>query len=142
MLSPLLTTVHARSTSRRTQECRPGRSKLAVAFNRWRLHTCDAMVEEDSTSMLDKGREGYALDDATPDDGARAPRYPQSIKEMWEAAGRLSDERDLHAIIMTKARVDRLFPWELCQAYEQDMVERINRRQTENNVPILPMPFC
>lgn len=84
----------------------------------------------------------HASIDIIPDAGAAVPRHTQSVKEIWEAAGGVSRDQNLHEIIMMKARADRLLSWELCEAYEAEMVERVNRRQAENNVPILPMPFC
>ena len=71
-----------------------------------------------------------------------APRQTQSVKEIWEADSGVPREQNLHDIIMMKTRADRPLPWELCEAYETEMVERVNRRQVENNVPILSMPFC
>lgn len=83
----------------------------------------------------------HASEGNVPDAEAAVPRHKQSIKEIWDAADGESREQNLHKIIMMKARADRLLPWELCQEYETEMVERINHRQVENNVPILPMPF-
>lgn len=43
----------------------------------------------------------------------------------------------VHALILKKAQADRPLPAELCDAYARRMVDRINRRQACNNVPIL-----
>ncbi len=71
----------------------------------------------------------------------RAPRHIQSLTEMWENASEGKD-RQLHDIVLMKMRADRPLPYELCELYEREMVERINRRQAENNIPILPFPIC
>ncbi|CAM9831349.1 unnamed protein product [Scytosiphon promiscuus] len=79
---------------------------------------------------------------------SHTPRRVMSLQEMWEAAAAAAGEEggggkyDLHEIIMNQARADRPLPWELCESYEREMIERIDRRQAENNVPLLPMPFC
>lgn len=52
------------------------------------------------------------------------------------------DQDRLYSIIMNKERADRPLPWELCEMYEREMVERIDRRQAENNVPIIPLSIC
>lgn len=70
---------------------------------------------------------------------AHVPRQNQSLMEMWETTG---SEDCLHDIVVNKARADRPLPWELCETYEREMVERIDRRQAENNVPLLPFPIC
>ncbi|CAN0177117.1 unnamed protein product [Ectocarpus sp. 12 AP-2014] len=117
-----------------------GRSKLAKAFNRWRLNTCDATVDDLSGSLSTLGRGGTA---ASEESFTHAPRHIPSLKEMWESAAANEGEgTHLHAIIMRKAQADRPLPRELCEAYEREMVERIDRRQAENNVPIVPMPIC
>lgn len=117
-----------------------GRSKLAAAFQRWRLNTCDAAVDglSGSESTLSRGGTATAAGDLTADVFAHVPRHNQSLKEMWEATG---GEHRLHDIVVNKARADRPLPWELCETYEREMIERIDRRQAENNVPILPLPF-
>lgn len=90
----------------------------------------------------------------TTDDVTYAPRHTQSLQEMWEnsdGGGGSSgvcgkdgeDDQDrLYSIIMSKERGDRLLPWELCEVYEREMIERIDHRQAENNVPIIPLPIC
>lgn len=128
-----------------SQESRPGRSKLDIAFNRWRLYTCNMAAEQLRQSTSSKGvRYHDPPKTAVPSAGAAAAARPhrQSVQEMWEAAGGASRQQHLHEIIMMKARADRRLAWELCEDYETEMVERVNRRQVENNVPILPMPFC
>ncbi|CAM9303601.1 unnamed protein product [Ectocarpus fasciculatus] len=118
-----------------------GRSKLATAFNRWRLNTCDAIMDDlsGSVSTLSRGGTGASEENST-----YAPRHIPSLKEMWESAAAAGEGEGshLHAIIMRKAHADRRLPRELCEAYEREMVERIDRRQAENNVPIVPMPIC
>ncbi|CAM9933123.1 unnamed protein product, partial [Ectocarpus sp. 8 AP-2014] len=118
-----------------------GRSKLAKAFNRWRLNTCDAAVDDLSGSLSTLSRGGTA---ASEESSTYAPRHIPSLKEMWEsvAAAGEGEGTHLHAVIMRKAQADRPLPRELCEAYEREMVERIDRRQAENNVPIVPMPIC
>lgn len=125
------------------QDAGPGRSKLAQAFNRWRLQTCDAAVEDTASSLLSRGGGSNQAWDIVAGGGSTRPREnARTVKELWEAAGGADQEQDVHALVMTKARADRPLPSELCEAFEREMVERINRRQAENNVPILPMPFC
>ncbi|CBN77135.1 hypothetical protein Esi_0036_0106 [Ectocarpus siliculosus] len=118
-----------------------GRSKLAKAFNRWRLNTCDAAVDDLSGSLSTLSRGGTA---ASEESSTYAPRHIPSLKEMWESAAAAGEGEGthVHAIIMRKAQADRPLPRELCEAYEREMVERIDRRQAENNVPIVPMPIC
>lgn len=126
-----------------------GRSKLSKAFSRWRLNTCDATVDELSGSLSALSRDGTVGREAeqfdfSEDAFSHPPRRVLSLQEMWEtaaaAAGEFGDGNcDLHAIIMNQARADRPLPWELCEAYEREMVERIDRRQAENNVPLLPI---
>lgn len=113
-----------------------------MAFRRWRLYTCDVAAEQLDFSTSSKRVRDHASEGIGPGADAAAPRHKQSVKEIWEAAGGVSREQNLHEIIMMKARADRPLPWELCEEYETEMVERVNRRQVENNVPILPMPFC
>lgn len=122
------------------QECVPGRAKLAVAFNRWRLHTCDAALESVS-STASVGIDSSVTDVDTLGGGGALPRSAKTLKEMWEEAGGANAELDLHTMILKKARADRPLPQELCDIYEGEMLERINRRQVENNFPILPPPF-
>lgn len=118
------------------QESGSSRSKLSVAFNRWRLHTCDAATEETSSVELREGGTSSSSPSGQPEE-----HHPtKSVVQMWEAAGGASGSQDLHALILTKERADRPLPSELCEAYTRDMVDRINRRQAENNVAI-PMPF-
>ncbi|CAM9466443.1 unnamed protein product [Laminaria digitata] len=123
-------------------------SRLDMAFRRWRLYTCDAAAEQLSVSTSSKkardfrSSEGIAPNRTNNADVAGVPRHRQSVKEIWEAAGGMSREQNLHEIIMMKARSDRLLSWEVCEAFESEMVERVNQRQVENNVPMLPMPFC
>ena len=121
-----------------------GRSKLANAFARWRLNTCDATVDElsGSLSMQTTGDTPAAAAEGLP----HAPRHVQSLKEMWETAssggeGSRGQNRQLHDIVLKKMSADRPLPGELCEAYEREMVERIDRRQAENNIPILPLPI-
>lgn len=92
-----------------------------------------------SVSTLSRG--GTA---ASKENSTYAPRHIPSLKEMWEssAAAGEGEGSHLHAIVMRKAHADRRLPRELCEAYEREMVERIDRRQAENNVPIVPMPIC
>lgn len=118
-----------------------GRSKLAKAFNRWRLNTCDAAVDDLSGSLSTLSRGGTA---ASEESSTCAPRRIPSLKDMWESAAAAGEGEGshLHVIIMRKAQADRPLPRELCEAYEREMVERIDRRQAENNVPIVPMPIC
>lgn len=107
-------------------------------------------MDELSGSVSTLSRGGTATTagefDFTTDDGTHAPRLTQSIQEMWEAGvGGDEGEGDqdrLYSIIMNKERADRLLPWELCEMYEREMIERIDRRQAENNVPIIPLPIC
>lgn len=120
-----------------------GRFKLATAFERWRLNTCDAAMDglSGSLSTLSRGGTAGAGDFGfTADDVAHVPRHNQSLKEMWENSG--GEDRRLHDIVLNKARADRPLPWELCETYEREMVERIDRRQAEDNIPILPFPIC
>ncbi|CAB1102563.1 unnamed protein product [Ectocarpus sp. CCAP 1310/34] len=118
-----------------------GRSKLAKAFNRWRLNTCDAAVDDLSGSLSTLSKGGRA---ASEESSTNAPRHIPSLMEMWESAAAAGEGEGthLHAIIMKKVQADRPLPRELCEAYEREMVERIDRRQAENNVPIVPMPIC
>lgn len=129
----------------------PCRSKLEKAFNLWRLNICDAAAAESSERSIFRSKSETRRDlstgdsDVTPYGGEAEvtrgiPR--QSVVQMWEAAGGASVEQDFHEIIMAKERADRPLPSELCDAYEREMTERINRRQSTNNVPILPMPIC
>lgn len=116
--------------------------KLATAFQRWRLNTCDAAMDGLSGSLSTLSRGGTATSGEfglNADEFAHVPRHNQSLKEMWEATG---GEHRLHDIVINKARADRPLPWELCETYEREMVERIDRRQAENNIPILPFPIC
>ncbi|CAM9199147.1 unnamed protein product [Ectocarpus sp. 12 AP-2014] len=118
-----------------------GRSKLSKAFNRWRLNTCDAAVDDLSGGLSTLSRGGTV---ASEESSTYAPRHMPSLKEMWESAAAAGEGEGthLHAIIMRKAQTDRPLPRELCEAYEREMVERIDRRQAENNIPIVPMPIC
>lgn len=123
-----------------------GRSKLANAFARWRLNTCDATVDELSGSLSTDSRRGNLAtaggESGFDADGfPRAPRHVQSLAEMWENASEGQD-RQLHDIVLMKMRADRPLPCELCEAYEREMVERIDRRQEEKNIPILLLPIC
>eukprot|EP00752_Nemacystus_decipiens_P007285 g6519.t1 len=120
-----------------------GRSKLTAAFQRWRLNTCDAAVDGLSGSLSTPSRGGTATTagelDFAAEEFTHVPRHTQSLEEMWEASG---GESRLHDIVISKARGDRPLPWELCETYEREMIERIDRRQAENNVPILPFAIC
>lgn len=126
------------------QEAGVGRSQLSAAFNRWRLRTFSAALEDSATLATSRtGDTGTFLTmftdggDSTPQENPQT----QTLAEMWEAAGGASgDEHRIHNLILAKERRDRPLPSELCEAYAKDMVDRINRRQTNNNVPI-PMPF-
>lgn len=117
-----------------------GRFQLATAFQRWRLNTCDAAMDGISGSLSTLSRGGTVTAGAgeSTDEFAHAPRHTQSLKEMWETIG---GKYCLHDIVINKARADRPLPWELCEAYEREMIERIDRRQVENNIPILPFPI-
>lgn len=119
-----------------------------MAFSRWRLYTCNMPAGQPGQSTPSKKIKDRApAKDIGPNVNvaAAASRHKQSVKEIWEAAGGgggVSRKQNVHEIIMTKARADRLLAWELCEDYEAEMVERVNHRQAANNVPILPiMPF-
>lgn len=93
-----------------------------------------------SLSTLSRGGSATAGEfGLTTDEFTHVRRHNQSLREMWETTG---GEHRLHDIVINKARADRPLPWELCETYEREMVQRIDRRQAENNVPILPFPIC
>lgn len=127
-----------------TQDAGLGRSKLEAAFVRWRLQTCDAAMDE---SRSEKPR----MCETSPSSVLYTPscdvqivqrRQTQTIAAMWDEAGGSSGRQQIFCeLILRKERADRLLPSELCDAYERDMVQRINQRQTNRNVPIA-MPFC
>lgn len=139
---PLHTTIASLST--RPQEAGSGRSQLAAAFNRWRLHAFSAALEDSATLTSSRtGDTGTFLTMFTDTGDFTAQENPrtQTLTEMWEAAGGASgDQHRIHRLILAKEKQDRPLPSELCDAYAREMVDRINHRQTNNNVPI-PMPF-
>lgn len=106
-------------------------------------------MDELSLSTLSRGGTATAARDFgfTIVDVTHAQRHTQSLQEMWEnggdggggsGEGNGVDEDRLYSIIMNKERADRLLPRELCEVYEREMIERIDRRQAENNIPVVP----
>lgn len=125
------------------QEATSGRSKLAIAFSRWRLHTCCDGLDESSLTHSLTRRSGTDTSTVCTVNGGSTIANPQSqtVAEMWETSGGASgDQQDIYCLVIMKEQNDRLLPSELCDKYARDMADRINRRQRTKNIPI-PMQF-
>lgn len=61
----------------------------------------------------------------------------QSALDLREAKGTMPEDVDMHAFILARERDESPLSSDLCGVYERGMVARINRRQRNNNVPIV-----
>lgn len=64
----------------------------------------------------------------------------QSMVDMLMTTSGAATQISLHDLVLAKEQNDRPLPSELCDVYAQEMIEMINRRQAQNNVPLI-LPF-
>lgn len=120
------------------QESRTGSSESPAALKRWALGTSNSTTEAPSHASLWRKENKPSVDMPDPNPSVKQRKEQQlSVATDQRAASDLwSGHTDLHRLVLAEEENDVPLPSELCAAYAREIIDRINRRQEENNVPI------